>query len=72
MPTRAVIVLGVILGAIVLVGGYMWNQSLSRKDCEKRATVAATDTYPINKYPDTRERGRLQAMYKQTYMESCN
>lgn len=65
------VIAGVILLLVIAIGLFIWDKGQAQNDCEDRAIVAATDTYPINEYPDTAERSRLQATYKQTYMESC-
>lgn len=60
---------GAIVAVVLIVIAIALFSSVQKnKECETRATQAAIDNYPINEYPDTLERGRLQSDYKQSYM----
>lgn len=64
--------ISVIVGvAVLLLIIFVASNKQSQSDCNDRAEQAAIETYDMQNYPDTAERGRLQAVYKQTYMESC-
>ena len=64
---------GVVLALIVIFiisGLFIWDKRQAREDCELRANTASVETYPMNEYPDTNERARLQSDYEQRYLES--
>lgn len=62
----AVIIVAVACG-VLLINMYRVN-----KECEDRALEASVEAYPINEYPDTNERARLQGQYEQRYIQqSC-
>lgn len=60
----------VVIGVIVIGGLYLFQQRQERKECEARANAAAVETYDMSSYPNTAQRGQLQAQYEQSYINS--
>lgn len=62
----------IIIVTVIILGIVWWQNNQSRSDCEDRALIAATDTYPIDEYPDTNKRAQLQEQYERRYIsQNC-